>query len=238
MTRPPFDDKRVRQALAMAYDRAFVASHILGTGERPAYSIVPPGIANYVSGQRYAWADMPMEQRKEEARRLLREAGYGPNNPLKVEYSHRNTSDNPRVAVVVQSDWRAIAPWVEVTLRGSEVQLHYANLKSKNFQVGDGGWVADYNDARTYLFLLETRTGAQNYPGYSNPEYDRLMAESDGEPDTMTRAQIMARAEQIALDDVPFCMSTFGVSKNLVDPRIKGYEDNLEDIHRARWFGV
>jgi oligopeptide transport system substrate-binding protein len=238
MTRPPFNDRRVRRALTMAYDRDFVASQILRTGERPAYSITPPGIANYVTGQRYDWADRPIAQRKQEAQRLLREAGYGPNNPLRVEFSHRNTSDNPRIAVVVQSDWRSIAPWVEVNLHGAEVQVHYANLKAKNYQVGDGGWVADYNDARTYLFLLETRTGAQNYPGYSNPEFDRLMAESDVQADALARAHLMARAEQIALDDAPFCMSTFGVSKNLVHPDITGYENNMEDIHRARWFGL
>lgn len=238
MTRPPFNDVRVRQALAMAYDRDFVAREIYHTGERPAYSFVPPGIADYPGTARYPWADVPIAERKQEAERLLRAAGYGPNNPLSIEYSHRNTSDNPRVAVVVQSDWRSIAPWVTVELRGVETQVHYANLRAKNFDVGDGGWIADYNDAKIYLYLLETRTGPQNYPGYSNPEFDRLVHESDFEPDASARAQIMSRAEQIMLNDAPICMSVFINSTNLVHPDLTGYEDNLEDIHRARWFGI
>lgn len=238
MTRPPFDDVRVRQALAMAYDRDFVASQIYRTGERAAYSFVPPGIADYPGTSRYPWAEVPIAERKREAERLLRAAGYGPNNPLSVEFSHRNTSDNPRVAVVVQSDWRSIAPWVTVELRGVETQVHYANLRAKNFDVGDGGWIADYNDAKIYLYLLETRTGPQNYPGYSNPEFDRLVHESDFEPDAAARAQIMSRAEQIMLNDAPICMSVFINSTNLVHPDLTGYEDNLEDIHRARWFGI
>jgi oligopeptide transport system substrate-binding protein len=237
-TRPPFDDKRVRQALAMAYDRDFVSAQIYRTGEQPAYSFVPPGIANYPGTARYPWADMPIAERKREAERLLREAGYGPNNPLRFEFSHRNTSDNPRVAVVVQNDWRSIAPWVTVELRGVETQVHYANLRAKNFDVGDGGWIADFNDAKNYLYLLETRTGPQNYPGYSNPEYDRLVHESDFEPDLERRAQLMAQAEQMALDDAPICMSVFLNSLNLVHPDLAGYEDNLEDIHRARWFSI
>lgn len=237
-TRPPFDDVRVRRALAMAYDRDFVAAQIYRTGELPAYSFVPPGIANYPSTARYPWADMPIAERKREAERLLREAGYGPNNPLRFEFSHRNTSDNPRVAVVVQNDWRSIAPWVTVELRGVETQVHYANLRAKNFDVGDGGWVADFNDAKNYLYLLETRTGPQNYPGYSNREYDRLVHESDFEPDLERRAQLMAQAEQLALDDAPICMSVFLNSLNLVHPDLAGYEDNLEDIHRARWFSI
>lgn len=238
MTKRPFDDARVRQALTMAYDRDFVASRIYRTGEQPAYSFVPPGIANYPGTARYRWADVPIAERKREAERLLRAAGYGPNNPLRFEFSHRNTSDNPRVAVVVQNDWNSIAPWVTVELRGVETQVHYANLRAKNFDAGDGGWIADFNDAKNYLYLLETRTGSQNYAGYSNPEYDRLVQESDFEPDIETRAQLMTRAEQLALDDAPICMSVFINSTNLVHPDLTGYVDNINDYHRARWFGI
>jgi oligopeptide transport system substrate-binding protein len=179
-----------------------------------------------------------MDERKARALRLLQEAGYGPNNPLRFEFSHRNTSDNPRVAVVVQNSWASLAPWISVELRGTETQIHYANLRAKNFDAGDGGWIADYNDAKNYLYLLETRTGPQNYPGYNNPEYDRLVQESDFEPDVLRRGEIMARAEQMALDDAPICMSVFLNSTNLVHPDLAGFEDNINDYHRARWFGI
>jgi len=238
MTRPPFDDVRVRQALSMALGREFIATQIYKTGEIPAYSFVPPGIADYPSTARYPWVNLSMDARREEARRLLRDAGFGPNKPLNFEFSHRNTSDNPRVAVVAQADWSEIAPWVRCELKGVEVQIHYANLRAKNFDVGDGGWVADFNDAKNYLYLLETRTGPQNYPGYSNPVFDRLVAQSDAEPVPAVRGQLMAQAEQVALDDAPICMTVFMVSTNLVHPDLTGYEDNLEDIHRARWFGI
>ncbi|MBS0384318.1 MAG: peptide ABC transporter substrate-binding protein, partial [Proteobacteria bacterium] len=109
---------------------------------------------------------------------------------------------------------------------------------ARNFQVGDSSWVADFNDARNFLYLLETRSGPQNNPGYSNPEYDRLVLASDYEPNAGLRAQLMSQAEQIALDDAPFCMSVFLNSTNLVHPDLTGYADNLEDIHRARWFGI
>ncbi|MBL8543693.1 MAG: peptide ABC transporter substrate-binding protein [Hyphomonadaceae bacterium] len=237
-TRPPFNDVRVRQAFAMAYDRDFVAQQIYRTGEHPAYSFVPPGISDYPGTSRFAWAEAPIAERKQEAERLLRAAGYGPNNPISFEFSHRNTSDNPRVAVVVQNDWRSIAPWVTVELRGVEAQVHYANLRAKNYDVGDGAWVADFNDAKNYLFLMETRTGWQNYSGYSNPAYDQLMEASDFEADAARRAAIMVRAEQIMLNDAPICPSVFMNSTNLVHPDLTGYEDNAEDIHRARWFGI
>ncbi|HRP10533.1 MAG TPA: peptide ABC transporter substrate-binding protein, partial [Terricaulis sp.] len=136
MTRPPFNDIRVRRAMTMAYDRQFVASQIYRTGEEAAFKFVPPGVANYPSTARFSWSERPIAERKQEAERLLREAGYGPNNPLRFAFSHRNTSDNPRVAVVAQNDWNSIAPWVTVELRGVETQVHYANLRAKNFDCG------------------------------------------------------------------------------------------------------
>jgi oligopeptide transport system substrate-binding protein len=237
-TRPPFNDVRVRQALAMSYDRDFVANQIYRTGERPAYALVPPGIANYPGAARYPWAGQSMDQRRAQALQLLRAAGYGPSNPLRFELSFLATSDNPRVAVVAQADWRSLAPWVIVELHSFEAQIHYANLQERNYQIGSAAWVADFNDARNFLYLLETRSGPQNTPGYSNPVFDQLALASDNEADAGKRAELMSQAEQISLNDAPFCMSVFLNSNNLVHPDLAGYEDNLEDIHRARWFRV
>jgi len=237
-TRAPFNDVRVRQALSMALDREFIASRIFHTGEQPAYAIVPPGIANYTPTARYAWAGTPLEARRAEALRLLQAAGYGPDRPLRFALEHSTSRERPRVAVVAQADWRAIAPWVTVELKPTESQVHYANMRARNYDVGDGAWAADFNDARNYLYLFETRTGGQNYGGYSNLQFDDLVAQSDQASDLVQRAALMAQAEQIALNDCPLCASIFSVSKNLVHPDLTGFSDNLEDIHRARWFGI
>jgi oligopeptide transport system substrate-binding protein len=238
MTKPPFNDRRVRRALSMALNRQFLAEKIYQARHRPAYSFVPDGIYGYPESAKLSFAETPLEARRAEAKALLEAAGFGPKAPLKFTFSHRNTADNPRVAVVAQADWQEIAPWVQVELAGAEGQIHYANLRAKSFQVGDGGWIADYNDAYTYLYLLETKTGPQNYPGYSNPEYDDLMKASVLERDLVRRASIMRQAEQIMLEDCPVIPVVFGASRNLVDPRIQGYQDNLEDLHRTRWMSA
>jgi oligopeptide transport system substrate-binding protein len=235
-TRAPFNDVRVRRALSMAINREFIATQIYKTSEQPAYSNVPPGVLLYPGEPHFTWRDQPIEQRQAEARRLLEEAGYGPSNPLQFEFSHRNSGDNPRVAVVVQADWRAIAPWVTVQLAGTEVQVHYATLRAKDFAVGDGGWVADYNDAKSFLFLHETRTGPQNYSGYSNPAYDALMVQASRESVAQRRADILQQAEQLMLDDAPIAPIVFGSSRNLITPMLEGFQENLEDIHRIRYF--
>ncbi len=238
MRRPPFSDDNVRRALNMVIDREFIVREIRRTGDIPAYSMVPPNVEGYPGGVEASWRAMPMDQRKVEARRLLEEAGFGLDNPLTFEFSHRAGGDNPRIAVIVQRDWESIAPWIRVTLRPADTQLHYANLRAADHDIGDGGWIADFNDAKNFLKLLETRTGAQNYSGYSNPVYDALMLQSDQEKDAVRRGQIMAQAEQIMIDDDAIFPVFFGASRNIIDPRITGFYNNMEDTHRARWMCV
>jgi oligopeptide transport system substrate-binding protein len=236
LTLPKFQNPGVRRALSEAIDREFLATKIIKGGTQPSYRFVPPGMPGYPGGARLDFADEPVALRRAEARKLLAAAGYGPNNPFKFIFSFRSGSS--RMAVVLQADWRSIAPWVEVELRPTETQIHYANLRAKNFEIGDGGWIGDYADAQTFLYLLESRTKDQNYPGYSNPQYDALMARSYLEVDPVARGKIMAEAEQIMLDDNPVIPLTVDTSRNLLNPRITGFADNIEDIHRARYMCI
>ncbi|MAK60712.1 MAG: peptide ABC transporter substrate-binding protein [Ponticaulis sp.] len=230
-----FQDLRVRNALAMALDRDFMVNEVLTAGYQPAYSFVPPGTANYNGGAQVYWADWSLERRQEEARTLLKEAGYGPDNPLEFEYSYRSTDDNPRVAPAVQSSWMEIADWVKPEILQKETQVQYALLRQGDFQIGDGAWVADFNDPKNFLYLLESATGVMNYGNYNSPEYDALMAQSDRERDLDARAELLRQAEQTMLDDMAVIPMWFAVSKNLVDPSLTGFIDNADDVHRSRY---
>ena len=234
----PFNDKRVRNALGMALDRDFMTAEILKSGQIPAYSLVPPGVANYPKGARVKWAGLSLEQRKKKARELLKEAGYGPDHPLTFEYVYRNTRDNPRIAPAVQADWNDIAPWVNVTITGTETQILYANLRAGEFEASDGAWIADYNDAQNFLYLMETKTGQMNYSKYSNPEYDALVDQSNKELGMEKRAALMMKAEQIMLDDMPVIPMWYEVNRALVSPKVTGWVDNIVDIHRSRYLCI
>lgn len=230
-----FDDPNVRNALGMAIDRDFIAEEILRAGQQPAYSMIPPGVANYPGGVEADWANTPVEQRREDARALLEAAGYGPDNPFEFEYTYRATGDNPRIAPVVQNDWSAIAEWVQPELIVNDTQIHYDNLRASDFQVADGGWIADYNDPYNFLFLGEYRSVPMNYARYNNPEFDSLVTEANRELNQELRGQMMAEAEQMMIDDMPIIPIVFYVNKSLVNPRVTGWEDNLTNIHRSRY---
>jgi oligopeptide transport system substrate-binding protein len=236
LRKAPFNDARVRAAISMTADREFVTKEILKAGQQPAYSLVPPGIANYQTGAMSTdFKGQSMEERLARAKKLLEEAGYGPNKPLKFTFSFRNSGDNPRVAPVVQQNWAKIAPWVQVEILGAETQINYEKLRTGDFELGDAGWISDFNDAKNFVYLFQTSTDQLNYGKYSNPEFDKLMEAADVEKDAVKRANMMKQAEAIVLKENGFMPMWFLTNRNLVSPRVTGWVDNAVDIHRARY---
>jgi oligopeptide transport system substrate-binding protein len=229
---PALRDKRVRLALDMAIDRDFIATKLLGGGQTPAYTFVPPGVADYSAPPPPAWAGWSLAKRQATARALLAQAGYGPGHPLRLEFKHRNTADPMLFTPAIQSDWKDIG--VRADLAQEEPQIAYQDYRIRDFQVGDASWIADYDDPVTFLNLLQSATGAQNYGDYHNPAYDDLLAKADHEPDAKRRAAYLAQAESLMLNDAAIAPVYFVINKDLVNPRITGWVDNITDSHRAR----
>jgi oligopeptide transport system substrate-binding protein len=233
LNNPKLKDVRVRQALSMAVDREFIADKLLRGGQTAAYTFVPPGVANYTAVQPPVWAGWTFAQRQAEARRLLAAAGYGLGHPLKLEIKHRNAPDSMLLMPAIQADWKAIG--VQATLVQNEVQIAYAAYRSRDFEVADGAWVADYNDPLSFLYVLQGSTGTQNYGDYKSPVFDGWVDRSDHELDATRRAADLAQAEQTALADAAVAPTYFWINKNLVNPDVTGWKANLIDYHPTRY---
>jgi oligopeptide transport system substrate-binding protein len=232
----PLQDPRVRQAISMAIDRRFITDKLLRAGQLPSTSYVPPGIAGYLPKgaprPQPAWADWSLERRQAAARVLISRAGYGPANPMKLEFKTTNNGGSLVAAQSLQADLKTIG--VDVTFRQEDGAVVFESFNLRDFQLGATGWVADYNDPMTFLNLMKSDTGQQNYGDYKRPAYDALLRAADNEPDATKRASDMARAEQMILDDAIIAPLDTGVSLNLVTPAIKGWIDNNADVHPIR----
>ncbi len=234
--KPPFSDRRVRQALSMAVDRETIVDKVMKTGEIAAYSFVPPGTLNYGEPSYASFKGMSQDARVAKAKQLLREAGFGPDKPLKFQLRYNTSENHKRIAVAVAAMWKKLG--VDVELYNSEVKVHYADLKQGLFDVARAGWIADYNDPQNFLYLLETRTGANNYGGYSVKAFDDLMDQASRTADLEARAELLAKAEAIAMEDQPVIPIYYYVSKNLVARHVKGWQDTANDIHRWRYLSI
>ncbi len=233
LSKPPFkDNPQLREALSMAIDREVLVTSIIGRGEEPAYSWVPPGVANY-EPRRVSYAEQTQDERNAHARRLLHEAGYGPDKPLQIELRYITSDTEQRIALAVQSMWRDVLG-VETKLINEEFQVLLANVRAAEItQVFRSSWVGDYNDAHTFLSTLEGGNPA-NLTGYENDEYDTLMQQAADQVDPARRRLFLEEAERVLLADHPVMPLYFYVSKHLVSPDVIGWGDNVLDYHYSQ----
>jgi oligopeptide transport system substrate-binding protein len=235
--KPPFDDVRVRQALSLVIDREAITDKVLTTGEVPAYSFVPPGTGNYGNPAYVDWIETSYAERVAKAKALLADAGYGPDKPLKFTLSYNTSENHKRIAIAVASMWKKELG-VQIELFNQEITPHYDNLEQNNFDVARAAWVADYNDAQNFLYLLETRTGRQNYGRWSNAEFDKLMDQASTTTDMDTRSTLLRQAEAIAMEEQPVIPIYYYVSKNLVSSKVKGWIPNVRNVQRTRYLSL
>jgi len=233
LTKPPFKDSpELRQALSMAIDRELLVEKVTGRGETPAYSWVPPGTNNYEPTV-FSYAPLTQEERNQIAQSLYKEAGYSEENPLQLELRYNTSDTHRRIALAIQSMWRDVLG-IEVTLINEEFQVLLANIQSREItQVFRSSWVGDYNDAHTFLSILQSDNAA-NIPGYQSEKYDSLMQGAAEQVDLDRRRLYLEEAEREMLADHPAIPIYFYVSKHLVSPRIAGWGDNVLDYHYSQ----
>lgn len=233
----PFDDPRVRRALSMAIDREFIAEEIWGGTMLPGYSLVPPGIPGYGEPSYVDYKDDSILDREDEAAALLKEAGYGPDNPLKVEIRYNTSENHKKTALAIADMWKPLG--VEVSLVNTDVATHYAMLRDKDdYDVARAGWIGDYADPQNFLFLLESNNPGFNYASYSNAEFDALMRKAAAETDPDKRSEYLHEAEAIFNQDEPYIAMLYYGSLSLVSDRLKGWKDNILNIHPSRWMSI
>ncbi|WP_227369111.1 peptide ABC transporter substrate-binding protein [Halomonas sp. M20] len=229
----PTADKRVREALNLAARRNVISKQIMASTFLPSQSFVPKGTDNYDVQSMALGEDK--DARMAKAKQLLEEAGYGPSNPLNLRLRYNTSDEHKKIAVAMAAMWRPLG--INVEMVNSEATVHYQTIAQGDFDVARAGWIADYNDAENFLTLLKSGVG-NNYGAYSNPEFDALLEKASTTLGADERKKILEQAEQLALDDYALVPLLYYVSRNLVNPEMTGWEDNVSDDHPSRWISI
>jgi oligopeptide transport system substrate-binding protein len=233
LTRPPFaDNPELRQALSMAIAREVLVEAITGRGEAPAYSWVTPGVDNY-DPVRLPYTELSQQERNAIAQSLYRKAGYSRESPLRFELRYNTSDTQQRIALAVQAMWRKVLG-AEAQLVNVEFRVLLDQMREREVtQVFRSSWFGDYNDANTFLAIMQSDSAA-NMPGYSNPEYDELMQSAGQQLDLDRRRLYLEEAERVLLADHVVIPLYFYVSKHLVKAEVKGWQDNILNYHYSQ----
>ncbi|MRS13663.1 oligopeptide ABC transporter substrate-binding protein OppA [Enterobacteriaceae bacterium RIT691] len=220
-TKAPFNDARVRLALNMGLDKDIIAGKVLGQGQRPAWLVSQPEIGG-VKLNEPDYASWPREKRLAEAKKLLAEAGFGENHPLSFNLLYNTSESLKRVAIAASSMWKKNLG-VEAKLQNQEWKTMLDTMHTGNFDVVRYSWIADYDDASS--FLNNFRTGdSQNTAKYSNKDFDQALLEASKATDVAKRGEYYQKAEDILAKDVPTIPVYHYVRTHLVKPWVGGFE--------------
>lgn len=225
VTKPPLNQKLVRQALALAVDREGLIRNVLRAGQKPATGFTPPG-----AGEGYVAPDI-LRFDPEKARRLLTEAGYPDGRGFPSCEILINTLESHRtIAEAVQEMWKKHLN-IQITVRNEDWSVYLDSQKRLDYQISRAGWVGDYLDPFTFLSLWQTGDG-NNQTGWSQPRYDSLLQSSLLEADQKKRLAMLSEAETLLLDELPVLPIYWYVRPTLVRPEVRGLKSSLLE-HRC-----
>ncbi|HFN3650905.1 ABC transporter substrate-binding protein [Enterobacter hormaechei] len=219
-TRPPFSDARVRKALNLALDKDIIAGKVLGQGQRPAWLISQPDIGG-VKLQNPDYASWPMDKRIAEAKKLLAEAGFNDSHPLSFNLLYNTSESHQRIAIAASSMWKKNLG-VEAKLQNQEWKTMLDTMHTHNFDAVRYAWIADYDDAATFLNNFRT-DDSQNTTQYSNPEYDLALVNAAKAKTAEERGKFYQQAEDLLGRDVPAIPVYHYVRTHLVKPWVGGF---------------
>lgn len=195
--RAPFDDKRVRQALAYAFDRDAYTKTVWFGLARPTINPVPPEMATYLPGSA---TEYPFDLKKAEA--LLGEAGFSKAKPLKMEIlTPTGFNSLKSMALLLQDNLNRLGH--AVTVRDLDVTVWIDRILTK----------PDYDlTTNNYNTVPEDPAGMFNSPNlapaanvslWNPPGYADLVAKAQSENDPAKRTELFRQLQRLLLDEMP-----------------------------------
>jgi peptide/nickel transport system substrate-binding protein len=234
--RPPFDDKRVRQALLMAIDRPAIARGLFGDVGEPALSPIPSAVSEHSKTVK------PIPYNPQMAKQLLAQAGWRDTNgdgvvdkggqPLKIEIDYISTDATRRdVLVAMQSMLKAVG--VEMVPHPYESTAWVTRLRNRDFQGSFWGWgwgpgVMGPNAEMVFHSRSIPPAGA-NFASYSNPRVDALIDSTLALPAGPRLQSVWAALEQQLIDDAVYAPiyldpEQYGVNARYANVKFRGIE--------------
>lgn len=227
----PFNDVRVRKALALAIDREHLIQNYLKGLELPATSMVSSislDNNNEVFAYKYTYGIPYDSSGIEEAQSLLAEAGYpnGEGFPI-IQIKHNVSEGHKVIANAIKGMWKTNLN-IEVEILDEDWEDFKQTRSNGDFEISRAGWIGDYSDPIDYLGMF-TSSSPNNYSNWVNEQYTSLI-ESSFSLDGEERFSTLYKALAILMNDMPYIPIYNYVHPVLVSDNVQYWEINSSDL--------
>ncbi len=227
LTRPPLDDGRVRQALALTINREALAAQVLQGGEAPAHRLTPPNTAGYTAEATLGYDPVKVRQ-------LLADAGFpaGEGFP-ELEVMSRAREINQSILEAIQQMWRNELG-IDVKIAMKEQRVWLDDETQLNYDISNARWIGDYVEPYTFLELFLSYSGNNN-TGWANARFDEILRRASAQPDETVRYELYQQAERLLVTDTPIAPIYHGTQVFLKRPEVQGWPPALLGFHRYQF---
>lgn len=211
----PFDDVRVRQAIAYAVDKESIIKGVYNDVGKPAHSSITPTMVGYSPNVK------GLDYNLEKAKQLLAEAGYA--NGLKATIYLNDNKARISVAEVLQQQLKQIGIDLQVKVLEFGAYIDAASKGETDLFIsgwGNATGDADYNQYN--LFHTKSQGAPGNHSFYSNPEVDKLIDDGRKEKDPAKRTQIYEQAQQIEMNEAALIPYRFSENLAAIEKGVEG----------------
>ena len=176
------ESENLRMAIALSYDKDVICYEILQDGSTPADFAIPNRLAIGPDGKDfretsplYLQTDKAKAQEYWEAAK--EELGV---DEVTIELLYDDSDSTPLIAQFLQSEIENNLPGVHINLKSQPKKSRTELMQNREYQLGLTRWGPDYADPMTYLDMWTTGS-TYNYGEWSNEEYDKLIADANGD---------------------------------------------------------
>ncbi len=190
------DNKLLRQAISQAIDRDEINEAVYEGTRTTATGITPPGIPGFQEGLcDYCAYDPDAAQ---QAYQEWQDAGNSLDEPLPIQFN-ADAGHEPVVQIIIDN---LDAIGIPATAEPQPSDTYFGQMADGGCVMCRAGWIADYPTYDNFMFDLFSTTalGGNNY-GYSNPDFDDLLADAKRTTDADEAADLFHQAEQMLLND-------------------------------------
>jgi oligopeptide transport system substrate-binding protein len=174
-----------------------------------------------------------MEEKRNEAKHLLADAGFGLDNPLVVPIRYNTQNLQARQAAAISAMWRQVG--VQTELLNTERKILAADRMNNNFAVARYLHVAGNYGPASFIQFLHSELSSRNFTQYESAKFNELFLKAWYTNDPKERAKLTYEAESQALADQPMIPLYFYSGRRLVRPNISGWVDNARGVYPTRW---